>query len=326
MEKKWEKVNLNLTFRADKNENFDWLFSPAASVVYSPTKKHTLRFSGSWGVRNPTMADQFLNYDVGRARLVGNLSGRDSLISVDDFYSYLGSLSTDSLSYFNVDPVRPEQVRTLEIGYRGTLGKRLFIDGGAYFSWYTDFIGYQIGVDLEIEPTTQFPTNKTQAYRVATNSKDAVFTYGSAIQANYFLGKYYTLTGNYSWNVLNRLGSADPLIPAFNTPEHKFNIGFEGRDIDLDLGFLRLKNWGFNVNFKWIEGFLFEGSPQFTGAIPSYYLLDAQLNYRYPKWHTTLKIGAQNLTDNRVVQVYGGPQVGRIAYISLLFDMNLLNR
>lgn len=326
MEKKWEKVNLNLTFRADKNENFDWLFSPAASVVYSPTKKHTLRFSGSWGVRNPTMADQFLNYDVGRARLVGNLSGRDSLISVDDFYSYLGSLSTDSLSYFNVDPVRPEQVRTLEIGYRGTLGKRFFIDGGAYFSWYTDFIGYQIGVDLEIEPTTQFPTNKTQAYRVATNSKDAVFTYGSAIQANYFLGKYYTLSGNYSWNVLNRLGSADPLIPAFNTPEHKFNIGFEGRDIDLDLGFLRLKNWGFNVNFKWIEGFLFEGSPQFTGAIPSYYLLDAQLNYRYPKWHTTLKIGAQNLTDNRVVQVYGGPQIGRIAYISLLFDMNLLNR
>jgi len=116
------------------------------------------------------------------------------------------------------------------------------------------------------------------------------------------------------------------LIPAFNTPEHKFNLGFEGRDIDLDLGFVRLKNWGFNMNFKWIEGFLFEGSPQFTGSIPSYYLIDAQLNYRYPKSHTTFKIGAQNLTDNRVVQVYGGPQIGRIVYFSLLFDMNLLNR
>lgn len=326
MEKKWEKVNVNLTFRADKNENFDWLFSPAASLVYSPNKKHTFRFSGSWGVRNPTMADQFLNYDVGRARLVGNLQGRDSLISVDDFYAFLNTNSLDSLTYFNIDPVRPEQVRTLELGYRGTLGKRLFIDGGGYFSWYTDFIGYQVGVDLVYDKITFFPTSKTQAYRVATNSKDPVFTYGAAIQANYFFKKYFTVSGNYSWNVLNRMGSTDPLIPAFNTPEHKFNLGFEGRDIDLDLGFVRLKNWGFNMNFKWIEGFLFEGSPQFTGSIPSYYLIDAQLNYRYPKSHTTLKIGAQNLTDNRVVQVYGGPQIGRIVYFSLLFDMNLLNR
>ena len=32
---------------------------------------------------------------------------------------------------------------------------------------------------------------------------------------------------------------------------------------------------GAGVNYKWVEGFLFEGSPQFTGSIPSYGLVDA---------------------------------------------------
>ena len=40
---------------------------------------------------------------------------------------------------------------------------------------------------------------------------------------------------------------------------------------------MRFKHWSGNVNFKWIQGFLFEGSPQFTGFVPSYYLLDAQI-------------------------------------------------
>jgi iron complex outermembrane receptor protein len=44
---------------------------------------------------------------------------------------------------------------------------------------------------------------------------------------------------------------------------------------------------GFNVNYKWIQGFIFEGSPQFTGLVPTYDLVDAQVNY------TCLK---QNLT------------------------------
>jgi hypothetical protein len=70
---------------------------------------------------------------------------------------------------------------------------------------------------------------------------------------------------NYSWNKLNT-AETDPIIPAFNTPAHKYNIGFSGRDINLKI----LKGntfWGFNVNYKWVQGFTFEGSPQFTGQI-----------------------------------------------------------
>ena len=76
----------------------------------------------------------------------------------------------------------------------------------------------------------------------------------------------------------------------------------------------------FSVNYKWIEGFLFEGSPQFTGFIESYDLIDAQISATLTNWHTTFKFGASNLLNNKVYQVYGGPRVGRMAYFSILYD------
>ena len=93
-------------------------------------------------------------------------------------------------------------------------------------------------------------------------------------------------------------------------------MGVSGRDVKIG----KLENFGFNVNYKWIQGFDYTGSPQFTGNIPTYDLVDAQINYRFTKINTTLKIGASNLLDNRVYQVYGGPRVGRMGYVSLLYE------
>ncbi len=318
IEKRFEQIKFNLTARADKNQNFNLLFSPAASIVYSPTKEHSFRFSGSAAIRNPTLADQYLFYDVGRAILLGNLEGKDSLITVDSFVNYLSN-PQDGLEYFDVAPVRPEKVRTLEVGYRGTLFKKVFLDANYYFSWYEDFIGFNLGVQANV--SGPFPSD-IQAYRVSSNALDVVTTQGFSIQTNYFFHKYLSLNGNYTWNRLDKRGSDDPLIPAFNTPEHKFNVGIGGRDIKMSIGKVNLNNWGFNFNYRWIQGFLFEGSPQFTGFIDDYYALDAQINYRLDKIKSVFKLGAQNLTNNRVYQVYGGPLVGRLAYFSITFEID----
>ena len=103
--------------------------------------------------------------------------------------------------------------------------------------------------------------------------------------------------------------------------------------------FTKYKRLGFGISYKWIEGFEFTGSPQFSGFIQTYDALDAQINYTFPKQYLTLKIGGSNLMgimplfrdnvdnklkamfNNRNTQVYGGPNVGRLAYISLLFEI-----
>jgi hypothetical protein len=163
-----------------------------------------------------------------------------------------------------------------------------------------------------------------QIYRVAANSTNVVTTQGFSIGLNYYFKKYYMLNGNYSWNVLNKMSVEDPIIPAFNTPQHKFNIGFGGRNIPLTLGAKTIKNLGFNLNFKWVQGFQFTGSPQFTGFVPTYYLLDGQVNKKVERIHTTFKLGASNILNRQALQVYGGPYIGRLAYFSVLVELDKL--
>ncbi len=312
------RLKFSASIRMDKNQNFDYLFSPAASLVYTPNPNNTLRLSFSSAIRNPTLADQYLFYNVGRAILLGNIDGVDSLVTIESLRDYLNTNNTSLLDYFSVDPIRPEKVQTVEAGYRTTLFDRLYLDATYYYSFYQDFIGYNIGVDAFINTISGGITG-AQAYRVAANATDRVTTQGFSIGASLYFSQYYSINGNYSWNKLNT-ETDDPIVPAFNTPEHKYNIGLSGRDITLRFGGTSIPNFGFSVNYKWIDEFIFEGSPQFTGVIPSYDMLDAQINVAVNKLNTTFKLGASNILDNKVFQTYGGPRIGRLAYISAVYE------
>ena len=311
------------TVRVDKNVNFPLMVSPAISLVWSPNTKDFARVSFSSALRNPTLADQYLFLDVGPATLVGNLNGVQDLVTIQSFIDYRaqiipqGSISMDPeyLEYFDIAPIRPEQVRTFEAGYRTTIGEKLYIDAGCYFSTYTDFIGYNIGLDIEFAPQST-AVQGIDVYRYAANSINEVKTQGASVGLQYYLDEKFSLTGNYSWNKLVKTNEDDPIIPAFNTPEHKFNLGITARGLDAG----GKNSWGFGVNYRWVQQFVFEGSPQFTGGIPQYDLVDAQINLYIDKINTTFKVGGSNLLSNQHIETYGGPQVGRLAYVSILYD------
>lgn len=351
LEKKFmeDKLTATATLRMDKNENFKALFSPALSLVYANTPAHVWRVGFSSAIRNPTLADQYLYYNVGRALLLGNIdgqfeAGRDSMFTIDSFNEYRdtpppGGLlqGLSKLDYFNVDRIRPEQVKTVEIGYRGTHWENVYWDIGAYNSWYTDFIGYVIGLHAEFDQASGFPIGGLQVYRVSANASSGVVTRGVNVGLSWFRPRL-TYTFNYSYNKLIT-GDDDPIIPAFNTPLNKFNAGFNARDRKIP--FTDLKRFGYGFNWKYVEGYTFEGSPQFTGPIPSYDMVDAQMSVKFPKQNLTVKVGASNLFglvplwdknipeedrvdrafNNDVYLVYGGPRIGRLAYVQLSYEL-----
>ncbi len=328
-----KKLKVNGTFRMDKNENFDFNFSPAASLVYKSSETDIIRFSFSSAIRNPTLSDQYLFYNVGRAILIGNLNGHgvdygENLVTVQSLINYylprLEDRSQDSLKFFSVDPIRPEKAKSTEIGYRTTLFDKVYIDANYYYSKYTDFIGYKVGVKYQADTSGggyDISSPSIQAYRMAANAENIVTTQGASIGLNYYISTQFTFNGNYSWNKLNEKGTEDPIIPAYNTPEHKFNIGFAGRDINFSSNHMILRNFAFNINYKWVEGFTYEGSPQFTGQVPTYDIVDIQISKKIPEFNTTLKLGSSNLLNNLHFEVYGGPYIGRMNYISLLFEL-----
>ncbi|WP_306640092.1 TonB-dependent receptor [Sanyastnella coralliicola] len=317
---KEDKYILSGTIRFDKNQNFDLVISPAASLVIKPGETDYLRFSFSSALRNPTLANQYLFLDVGPAILSGNLNGVDSLITLESFSDYRNTLDTDTLRYFNIGPIKPEQVRTFEVGYRTSLGEKTYIDAGYYFSEYTDFIGFNIGIDA-VFSDNGLPTD-LQVFRYSANSQSKVRTQGFSIGINYYLNNNFVVAGNYSWNQLVTADEDDPIIPAFNTPEHKYNVSLSARDLDSKWG--KKNKWGFGINYKWIQGFIFEGSPQFTGFVPTYDLVDAQVNYYVDKINCTFKVGASNVLDNQQIQTFGGPRVGRLGYFSILYELKTL--
>ena len=326
-----DKVITTATIRADKNQNFDWVFSPAASLVWKPREQDYFRVSFSSALRNPTLADQYLYLDVGPATLVGNLQGRDSLVTFSSFIDYRESISAtnglpfgnlDTMQYFNIAPLRPEQVRSIEVGYRTTLWDRLYLDGSWYYSQYNHFIGYNIGLDVLFQnPNFQDAVTGVDVFRYAANSINTVRTTGASIGANWYVGDHWMISGNYSWNRLVKTDEDDPIIPAFNTPEHKYNLGVSTRDLRLR----EASTWGFGVNYKWVQGFVFEGSPQFTGFVPTFDLLDIQANARIDALNLTIKAGASNVLQNLHIETYGGPTVGRLAYLSLLYEVDTRN-
>ncbi len=308
-----DKLRLSATLRLDKHQNFNYLLSPAASAVWTPSENNFLRLSFSSAIRNPRLVDQYLNYNVGPAILLGNISGVKDLVTVESFVDLLNTGNTDTLEYFDIAPIRPEKVQTFEVGYRTTLFDALFVDMSYYYSRYKDFIGFQLGIDQFVPEGSTIPT-RVQAFRVSANATDRVTTQGYSLGLSYYFAKYFLLKGNFSWNRLNT-ATDDPIIPAFNTPEYKYNVSLSGRD--LNIGSVP---FGFSINYKWIEGFIFEGSPQFTGLIPTYDLIDAQVNFNLESVNTTIKIGASNVLNNKNFQTYGGPRIGRMAYISATYE------
>lgn len=316
------RMKLNATVRLDKNQNFNFLVSPAASAVYSASENHTLRLSLSSAIRNPSLQDQYLYYNVGRAILLGNVDGFNNLVTLESLGDYFDTSNYDTIRYFDVAPVRPEKVRSIELGYRGLLGEKLYVDASYYFSYYKDFIGFQLGAVIDVDTFAgAYFASLERIYRVAANASDFVTTQGVSVGLNYYFSKYYSIGGNYSWNVLAKT-SDDPIIPAFNTPAHKFNVSFSGRDIRMKVLGANLNDWGFGINAKWVQGFDFTGSPQFTGYVPSYTLVDAQINKSVKKIHSTFKIGASNLLNKQFFQVYGGPSMGRLGYFSVIVDLD----
>jgi len=314
-----DKLTFSVTGRVDKNQRYDWIGTPAASIVVKPNDRDYIRFSFSSAIRNPTLGNQFDNINLGPATLLGNLGGFPGLIEIESFEDYGATLNRDTLVIFDIAPIQPEKVKTFEVGYRSILWDKVYVDASYYYNSYDQFIGFLEGLDVVFNEVNGLPID-IDAYRVTANSQENVTTHGAAIGLNYYFGDYFQLSTNYTWSKLIT-DVNDDIIPAFNTPEHKYNFSLSGRDVPLRFGNLYAPNFGFNINYKWIEGFIFEGSPQFTGLVPSYNLLDAQINYNFKNINTRVKLGASNLLNNRHFETVGGPLVGRMAYLQITYTL-----
>jgi len=311
------------SMRLDKNMNFDLQMSPRLSAVFT-YNKHTLRVSGQSAFRSPTLQNQYILLDIGPLLLQGNLNGNYNvydLQSVTDFknkYQNEFIIDTSLLKSVFIDPLKQEQVKSIEAGYRTQVLKNLYLDANGYFNIYSNFIG-----DIRlVEPLSPGQAGEqtgvdailTKNYRVIqtpTNAKQDVKSYGASIALTYYLPKNMSTTFNYTYTNLNTKSLTDPIIPGFNTPNHKFNLGLSGHKV--------WKGLGFSANFKWSDNYQWQ-SPFGNGDIPAYHTLDLQISYELDKFFT-FQVGGSNIYNHKYRTAYGSPIMGGLGYASVLFDL-----
>ncbi len=321
-----DKLRFSVSMRLDKYTNFDPQVSPRGSIVYTQ-KNHTLRVSGQSAYRLPTLQDQFILLDLGPITLIGNRDGYDrvyTLNSVDTFRTILEDsiqFRSELLKDITIKPLVPERVRTIEFGYRTVHNNVLYIDFNFYYNWYTNFIGDvrvvepSAGVAGEESGLNDVITQDYSLKQIPVNSESTVKTWGYSIGLSYYFGRGITFKGNYTYTDINDGAFDDDLIPGFNTPMHKFNIGLQGKAI--------WKGLGFSSNFRWSDTYFWQ-SPFGDGQIPAFYTLDAQLNYEFKDKYTTVAVGGSNLLNDRFRTAFGSPLIGRLLYASLIFEISKL--
>ena len=343
-------LKLSGSVRYDKSEFFDGFFSPRLSAGLTINRNHNVRASVQTGFRNPTTQDLFIGLDATRAILVGaapdnldryegtygvsaagQMAGQPSTVTRTGRDAYENSYTESSVLTFlanggtNVndlqvaspDIVKPEQVTSAEVGYRGKL-KNLTVDFSAYYNSYKDFISQAyvisphygtVGDNSGVEAVSR---RDYKTYNAYTNSEANVNSYGASIGLSTKIFGDFDLSGSYTYARLDFDQERFPdFVTNFNTPEHKFKASFGNTDL--------FENFGFNVSYRFSDDYLWENTFA-TGLVPEYHVVDAQINLRVPSFKSTFKAGATNLLGDEYFQAVGTGFIGSMYYISWIIN------
>lgn len=343
-----DRLKVTASARYDKAQNFKGNVSPRLSLAYAAgeDKNHNFRASVQTGFRNPTTQDQYIGLDAGNGILLGtapdnidrytstpyNLSTGGTAVLTGRM-AYENSYTEASAGAFaaavasgtplptavalleksDVDFVKPEHVTAFEVGYRGVV-KGIAIDLNVYYNKYKDFIAAE-NVAAPLYGTVGAPdfmaiaalgAGDYKGVALDSNSDEDVSSYGATIGLNTKVLDGFNVGLNYTYSKID-LDEAADFEAGFNTPEHKFKMQFGKTNL--------FKNFGFNVNFRWQDEFLWQSS-FYDGTIAARSVLDAQVNYRLPKFKSTFKIGGANLGGKEYFSAPGVGAIGSQYYVS----------
>jgi outer membrane receptor protein involved in Fe transport len=313
-------LKITVAGRYDKSTNFTGRFTPRVTAVFQVAKDNFIRASFQTAYRFPSNQNQYIDLQTGEARLIGGLPQFITFYGLNqntyDTASLSAALATTGqppATSYQFKEFKPETVSSWEIGYKGIIDEKLFIDIYGFYAQYNNFIGLTVLVKNPQPngPFTPPVINAFNTYGIYTNSTNKVNTVGAGLGLQYSLPKGFFLGGNIAYNDLSN-ADAD-VLTQFNTPKIKYNISFGNYTIK--------KVFGFNLTYRWQESYYYSSS-FVSGNTAAFGVLDAQISMKLPKMNNSMiKIGASNILNHYYTDAVGNPQVGGLYYVSLGYNV-----
>jgi outer membrane receptor for ferrienterochelin and colicins len=318
-----DRLRLNTAARIDDNSNFGTQFSPKAALVAAVAPNHNVRFGYNRAYKSPTILESNLLISIpglGDA-FRGNIDG----------YTVRSGPTAEAPVASTVPALEPEQVNSIELGYKGVFGKSVFLDVVAYNSWYENFISPLSQVSNPAEGTFAFDANNEL---VAGNG--FLFTYfnfgeatvrGLDVGLNIYANKNLNWTGSVSYIDLADFTQGDggqELL--LNVPEWKLKSSITLRDYGFDNYFVSLSGrWQAEYKFAagyWQSDVFYADN---DGFIPSRFTASATAGYTIPGYGVSITGSVSNIFNTERVDVLGAPVRERLIWLGVSYKYDGLN-
>jgi outer membrane receptor protein involved in Fe transport len=309
-----DRLKLTAAGRYDKNENFEGRFTPRVTALLKVAKDHNIRLSFQTAYRFPSTQQQWIDLDVGSGRLIGAnkfLWDKYDLTNNNGYDPATVPPLGTSPTKIPYKEAKPESVTTFEVGYKSLISKKLLIDAYAYYGNYENFLTRRDVIQFASGVTPSL-ANPYKGFSVVVNSPEKVETYGWAAGLEWLLPANFTIGASASSDKIENVPAGFRAF--FNAPELRTVFSFG------NTGFGKQKLLGFNVSWRWQDGFFYENDFN-QGDLPAYHNVDASISLKQPKIKSLFKIGANNLLNQYYRTAIGNPSIGGLYYVSFAYNV-----
>lgn len=335
LEKKlFEDLRVIGAIRYDNNENFMDLFAPKFTLVKNLEFGH-IRFGWAKAYALPSIQNQYAS--IGDF-FFGN--GGDGISYIPN-----NALVNDPEAVLTTQALKPEEVKTWELGYKGQPVRKVWVDANAYYGTSKNFItpalpvgGRALSVNgIEVSHNPNFAGSVSNDTLRGANFF-TFFNYGQArvygldVGVDYFISPTFRLALKYSWlnaefdeNDANRDGMITSDERSINAPNHRgaAQLRIENllrERLDLLFGTRIIQKYDFYSGNQVGSA---EGAGSRTppknfnyGALGGFTSFNFGAEYLWSK-NVIFNFNMTNIFNTRQIEFVGSPSIGRLAMASV---------
>ncbi|HET6230823.1 MAG TPA: TonB-dependent receptor [Longimicrobiaceae bacterium] len=284
-------LDVVLAGRLDDHQNYDRQFSPKAGLVFKPAPGQALRATYNRAFKSPTILQTnfFIPDWTPVISIYGNTRG----------FTVKNAAGTVVSTY---EPLQPERNQTWELGYKGVVHNRLFLDVAAYRSSYEHFMSPLVVISNPFTGATATFAYDADGNKILNQAGIAPVTLiyynlgdaqlrGVDGGVNYVLNPRVSFKGTLSLVDLQHVEvpAGREEATALNAPATKWTVGTNVNDLATPLGTLLA-----GASLRHVGGYYFRSGIN-MGRISNFSTVDLNLGYRVPRYNSLLNLGVSNL-------------------------------
>lgn len=288
------QLRLVLSGRYDKATAYDANFSPKAGLLYTPWADQTFRVTYNRAFKTPTVLNNYFSINDFVKLATG--FGGFAVYGNKDGWTVKNTAGATVATY---KPLVPEENTTYEVGYKGILKNRVFLDAAYYQADYTDFISPLVTINAHLAGTFAYDAAGQRV--TSPNGPQSVLTYlnlgkaklkGMDAGVRWVLNDNVAASGTLSLTKLSRVEKkpTDPAAvveaTALNTTPTKWNVG-----MDFNAPERKLLG-GFTI--RHVTGYNFRSGIN-AGIIPTFETLDLTVARKLPSVGAQINVSLQNI-------------------------------